>query len=154
MHGGQRAFCERGHLGERVLDDRRDQVFLRGEVPVQRADGDACRPALPEPRLQGAHMQLIEGDATNPGHEPPQPAHVVADAAFERLWNADSLTWADIEKACNPPTKRTQSAFAQIYGYLAHDAATHDDCERYQTFYRKYLEVNGSVSEMMAWAKP
>ncbi len=60
---------------------------------------------------------------------------------------------ADLEKACNPPTKRTQSAFAQVYGYLAHDAATHDDCERYQTYYRKYLEVNGSVSEMMSWAK-
>jgi hypothetical protein len=42
VHGGQRAFGERGHLGERVLDDRRDQVFLRGEVPVQRADGDPC----------------------------------------------------------------------------------------------------------------
>jgi len=24
----------------------------------------------------------------------------VADAAFERLWNADSLTWADVDKAC------------------------------------------------------
>ncbi len=60
---------------------------------------------------------------------------------------------ADLEKACLPPTKRTQSAFAQIYGYLAHDAATHDDCERYQAFYKKYLEVNGQVSEMMAWAK-
>lgn len=24
----------------------------------------------------------------------------VADAAFERLWNADGLTWADIEAAC------------------------------------------------------
>lgn len=60
---------------------------------------------------------------------------------------------ADIEKACLPATKRTQSAFAQIYGYLAHDAAKHDDCERYQTYYRKYLEMNGSVSEMMAWAK-
>jgi TolB-like protein len=60
---------------------------------------------------------------------------------------------ADLEKACLPPTKRTQSAFAQIYGYLAHDAAKHDDCDRYQLYYRKYLEVNGSVSEMMAWAK-
>lgn len=60
---------------------------------------------------------------------------------------------ADLEKACFPPTKRTQSAFAQIYGYLAHDAATHDDCDRYRGFYKKYLEVNGSVSEMMAWAK-
>ncbi len=59
----------------------------------------------------------------------------------------------DIEKACLPPTKRTASAFAQLYGYLAHDAAKHDDCERYQVFYRKYLEVNGSVSEMMTWAK-
>ncbi len=60
---------------------------------------------------------------------------------------------ADIEKACLPATKRTVSAFAQIYGYLAHDAATHDDCDRYRAFYKKYLEVNGSVSEMMSWAK-
>ena len=60
---------------------------------------------------------------------------------------------ADLEKACLPPTKRTVSAFAQVYASLAHDAATHDDCERYRVFYRKYLETNGSVSEMMAWAK-
>ncbi len=60
---------------------------------------------------------------------------------------------ADIDKACLPATRRTQSAFAQLYGYLAQDAATHDDCERYRTFYKKYLEVNGSVSEMMTWAK-
>ncbi|MDP1828643.1 MAG: CsgG/HfaB family protein [Archangium sp.] len=60
---------------------------------------------------------------------------------------------ADIEKACLPATKRTQSAFAQLYGYIAHDAAKHDDCERFQTFYKKYLEVNGSVSEMIAWSK-
>ena len=59
----------------------------------------------------------------------------------------------DIEKACLPVTRHTQSAFAQLYGYIAHDAATHDDCERYQVFYKKYLEVGGSVSEMMSWAK-
>ncbi|MFZ5446198.1 MAG: CsgG/HfaB family protein [Myxococcota bacterium] len=60
---------------------------------------------------------------------------------------------ADLEKACLPSTKRTESAFAQMYGGLAHVAATHDDCERYRGFYKKYLEHDGSVSDMMAWAK-
>jgi hypothetical protein len=60
---------------------------------------------------------------------------------------------ADIDKACLPATNRTQNAFAQLYAGLAHDAATHDDCDRYRVFYRKYLESNGSVSEMMSWAK-
>jgi TolB-like protein len=60
---------------------------------------------------------------------------------------------ADLEKACLPATKRTVSAFAQFYGYLAHTSAQHDDCDRYRGFYKKYLEMNGSVSEMMSWAK-
>lgn len=34
----------------------------------------------------------------------------VADAAFERLWNAEGLTWADIESAC------AETASAQIMG--------------------------------------
>jgi hypothetical protein len=28
----------------------------------------------------------------------------VADAAFERLWNAESVTWADIEAVCAETT--------------------------------------------------
>ena len=60
---------------------------------------------------------------------------------------------ADLEKACLPATKSTQTAFAQIYARLAHDAATHDDCERYLVYYRKYLELSGSVYDMLAFAR-
>ncbi|MDP3157997.1 MAG: CsgG/HfaB family protein [Archangium sp.] len=60
---------------------------------------------------------------------------------------------ADLEKACLPATNRTQGAFSQIYGYLAHDAAAHDDCERYLAYYRKYLELNGSIYDMFSHAK-
>lgn len=60
---------------------------------------------------------------------------------------------ADIEKACLPATKRTANAFAQMYAGLAHTSATHDDCDRFRGFYRKYLEQDGSVSEMVAWQK-
>lgn len=34
----------------------------------------------------------------------------VADAVFERLWNADQLTWADIEAACAETDAARQSA--------------------------------------------
>lgn len=60
---------------------------------------------------------------------------------------------ADLEKACLPSTRSNESAFAQMYGGLAHTAAKHDDCDRYRGFYRKYLEHDGSVGDMMAWAK-
>jgi TolB-like protein len=54
---------------------------------------------------------------------------------------------AELEKACAPSAK-TISALAYIYGGLARDAASFDDCERSTRFWRKYLEVGGSVSDM------
>jgi hypothetical protein len=42
VHRGERPLGERGHLRQRVLHDRGDQILLRREVPVERADGDAC----------------------------------------------------------------------------------------------------------------
>jgi TolB-like protein len=58
----------------------------------------------------------------------------------------------ELEKACKVQ-KKTRSAYAYVYGGLARTAAAHEDCAGYRTWYRKYLEVGGSVSEMLAHAK-
>ncbi|MBI5477917.1 MAG: hypothetical protein HY906_03615 [Deltaproteobacteria bacterium] len=57
---------------------------------------------------------------------------------------------AELEKACKP-TAKNRSAFAYVYRSLASTAVTHEDCAAYRFWTRKYLEANGSVSDMQAY---
>jgi TolB-like protein len=59
---------------------------------------------------------------------------------------------AEFEKAC-PPSAKTRSALAYLYRDLAMDAARYEDCERFRRWFRKYLEVDGSVSDMLGYQK-
>jgi len=56
----------------------------------------------------------------------------------------------ELEKACKP-TAKNRSAFAYLYRSLASTAVTHEDCAAYRFWTRKYLEANGSVSDMQAY---
>jgi TolB-like protein len=57
---------------------------------------------------------------------------------------------AELEKACKP-TAKNRNAFAYLYNSLARTAVTHEDCAAYRFWTRKYLEANGSVSDMNAY---
>ncbi|MFT3839479.1 MAG: CsgG/HfaB family protein [Myxococcaceae bacterium] len=59
---------------------------------------------------------------------------------------------AELEKACKVEPK-TKSAFDYMYGDLAREAATDGDCERSIVFWKKYIEVGGSASDMKGWEK-
>lgn len=59
---------------------------------------------------------------------------------------------AEFEKHCKPE-RRNQSAFAYFYNTLALDSARAEDCERYRAYTRKYLENDGSVSDMQGYNK-
>ncbi len=65
--------------------------------------------------------------------------------AFEELTS-------ELEKAC-PPNNHNRSGYTIFYGRIAHAAADAEDCDRYRTYYRRYLELGGSVSEMLAYAR-
>jgi TolB-like protein len=56
----------------------------------------------------------------------------------------------ELEKACKP-TAKNRSAFAYVYNSLARTAVTHEDCAAYRFWTRKFLEANGSVSDMQAY---
>ncbi len=77
----------------------------------------------------------------------------VDDRSMRRsgLKGLDDLA-AEFEKHCKPQRKN-QNAFAYFYNTLALDAARGDDCERYRAFTRKYLENDGSVSDMQGYNK-
>lgn len=59
---------------------------------------------------------------------------------------------AEFEKHCKPE-RRNQNAFAYFYNTLALDAARAEDCDRYRAYTRKYLEHDGSVSDMQGYNK-
>jgi tetratricopeptide (TPR) repeat protein len=59
---------------------------------------------------------------------------------------------AELEKACKPQG-RMRSVFASVYHDLASSAARHEDCDAYRAWSVKYLDVGGSVSELMAYHK-
>jgi TolB-like protein len=59
---------------------------------------------------------------------------------------------AELETACKPNPKN-RSAFAYVYKGLALTAGTHEDCEAFRSWFKKYLEADGSVGDMMAYQK-
>ncbi|MBI5546275.1 MAG: hypothetical protein HY901_20505 [Deltaproteobacteria bacterium] len=58
----------------------------------------------------------------------------------------------ELEKACQI-TPRNRSAVASVYRDLALDAANHEDCEGFRSWFRKYVEADGSISDMMGYQK-
>ncbi len=59
---------------------------------------------------------------------------------------------AELEKACKP-TPRNRGAFASVYRDLAMEAARHEDCGAFRAFFTRYVEANGSISDMNAAQK-
>lgn len=60
--------------------------------------------------------------------------------------------WAVIEKAC-PPSSKNRSILAYLAKDLAMDLARFDQCERSKAYWLKYLEHDGSVSDMLGYHK-
>jgi len=60
--------------------------------------------------------------------------------------------WEQVTKAC-PPTTRTRNVLAYIAKDLAMDAARYDDCDRARTYWRRYVENDGSISDMLGYHK-
>lgn len=60
--------------------------------------------------------------------------------------------WNTVTKAC-PPTAKTRSVLAYIGKDLAMDAAKYGDCELSKTYWKRYLEMGGSVSDMLGYHK-
>jgi TolB-like protein len=58
----------------------------------------------------------------------------------------------ELEKAC-PITKKNRGGIAAVYHRLAHLAAERDDCARWRTYSRRYLEADGSVSDFLGYQK-
>ncbi len=155
----------------RLLDFKASQLLYDGNVDAAIGAYQQALDAFPSssraPWVEGRIKELLEGRGNDLSVLSDWEAALktcddmkirVADRTLRRrmlhsgLKAIDELT-ADLEKACLPATRRTAGAFAQLYGALAHDAATYDDCERFQQYYRKYLELGGSMSEMMSWSK-
>lgn len=67
------------------------------------------------------------------------------------LKGIDDLS-AELEKKCKV-SRSNQNAFAHFYSSLGMEAARADDCDRYRAYTRKYLENDGSVSDMLGYNK-
>jgi TolB-like protein len=59
---------------------------------------------------------------------------------------------SELEKAC-PLTPKLRSAFAYMYKDLALASATHEDCDGFQSWFRKYVQADGSVADMLGYQK-
>ncbi len=60
--------------------------------------------------------------------------------------------WATVSKAC-PPTAKTRGALASISKDLAMDAARYGDCELSTKYWLIYVEMGGSVGDMISYNK-
>lgn len=60
---------------------------------------------------------------------------------------------AEAKKACLPATLKNRGGIAQFFHGMAMVAASYDDCGRYRHLVREYLELQGDVSDMVAWSK-
>lgn len=58
--------------------------------------------------------------------------------------------WAELIKAC-PPSAKTRNVLAYVAKDLAMDAARYEDCERSKRFWRRYIENDGSISDMLGY---
>jgi TolB-like protein len=59
---------------------------------------------------------------------------------------------AELEKKCKLE-KKTRSAFAYTYQNLGMSAARHEDCEGFRSWFTKYLNAGGSVSDMKGYQR-
>ena len=99
------------HLSPRSVVDVVGRLLFRAK---DRLDGSFAD-APPDDQLtlqqHTAWDAYAVGRCERAGYEPSKPRRLyhfrnrhgfsdAADAAFERLWNAENLTWADIEAAC------------------------------------------------------
>lgn len=66
--------------------------------------------------------------------------------------NALAEVAKELEQAC-PLTKKNRGGVAAVYHRLAHLAAERDDCDRWRLYSRKYLEAEGSVSDLLGYQK-
>lgn len=60
--------------------------------------------------------------------------------------------WATVSKAC-APTAKTRNVMAYMAKDLAMDAARYGDCELSKKYWRIYIEMDGSVSDMLGYHK-
>lgn len=60
--------------------------------------------------------------------------------------------WATVSKAC-PVTAKTRNVMAYMAKDLAMDAARYGDCELSKKYWRIYIEMDGSVSDMLGYHK-
>ncbi|MDP1918476.1 MAG: CsgG/HfaB family protein [Myxococcales bacterium] len=60
--------------------------------------------------------------------------------------------WDNLVKTC-PATAKTRSVLAYVAKDIAMDSARYDDCERAKTYWRRYVELNGSISDMLGYHK-
>ncbi|MBL8920679.1 MAG: hypothetical protein JNJ54_17570 [Myxococcaceae bacterium] len=60
--------------------------------------------------------------------------------------------WSGVIKAC-PPTAKTRNVLAYIAKDLAMDAARYDDCELSKRYWLQYVELDGSISDMLGYHK-
>jgi TolB-like protein len=59
---------------------------------------------------------------------------------------------AELEKACKV-TPKNRSAFAYMYKDLALEAGNHEDCDGFRSWFKKYVEADGSISDMLGYQK-
>lgn len=59
---------------------------------------------------------------------------------------------AELEKGCKP-TPKNRGAFAYLYKDLALEAAYHEDCDAFRSWFTKYLESDGSRADMLGYQK-
>ena len=99
------------HLSEQGVQDVLGRLLVRARDRLDPAFGDPpdeSELTLPQVTAWDAYCL---GRVTRLGYRPKKPRRLyhfrnrhgftdVADAAFERLWNADALTWSDIEAVC------------------------------------------------------
>jgi TolB-like protein len=59
---------------------------------------------------------------------------------------------AELEKACKV-TPKNRNAFAYMYKDLALEAGNHEDCDGFRAWFKKYVEADGSISDMLGYQK-
>lgn len=88
-----------------------------------------------------ADMDLRVGSAT------------VAHDRLKRMGLAGLKAHADeLERSCRP-TRRNRGGFAFVYRDLALEAANHEDCEGFRTWFGRYVEADGSIADMVGYQK-
>jgi hypothetical protein len=99
------------HMSERSVVDVLGRLLFRAKDRLDPAFGDAPADADLDLQQHTAWETYCVGRCSRAGMTPSKPRRLyhfrnrhgftdVSDAVFERLWNAEGLTWADLEAAC------------------------------------------------------